>query len=181
MLKNKFQKKAGLSIMSFFSLLIITSVFSVSITMAVCGDETLDSGESCDTDVFIGGAEFCSDLGDTSGPVVSGGTSDIALTCNADCTINDSLCSGGFGSPEPPENVPENFEDAVINLTNWILGFVAMIAVLTIIWGGVTYIGSAGDETKATTGKRVVTYALIGLVISGIAYALVNVIVTIIL
>ena len=91
------------------------------------------------------------------------------------------MCSGGFGTPSSPDNVPTNFEDAVINLTNWILGFVAMIAVLTIVFGGVTYIGSAGDETKATTGKRVVSYALIGLVIAGIAYALVNVIVSVIL
>ena len=175
MLKNKFQKKAGLSIINFFSLLIITSVFSVSIAIAACGDGTLDAGEGCDGTKFLGGAELCSDLGDTSA------TSGNALVCNADCTIDDSMCSGGFGTPSSPDNVPTNFEDAVINLTNWILGFVAMIAVLTIVFGGVTYIGSAGDETKATTGKRVVTYALIGLVIAGIAYALVNVIVSVIL
>jgi len=80
-----------------------------------------------------------------------------------------------------PANVPTDFETSILNLTNWILGFVAMIAILAVIWGGVMYIGSAGDETKATTGKRVVSYALIGLVIAGIAYALVDVIVTTIL
>ncbi|MCK5122935.1 MAG: hypothetical protein KAQ87_02200 [Candidatus Pacebacteria bacterium] len=180
MSKNKFQKKAGLSIISFFSLLIITSVFSVSVTMAACNDGTLDPGEGCDTDgagvkIYLGGATTCADLGDT----VSGNP----LDCNADCTIDDSLCGGGFNIDplDAPANVPADFDDAVINLTNWVLGFVAMIAVLAIVFGGVMYIGSAGDETKATTGKRVVTYALIGLVIAGIAYALVNVIVSIIL
>ena len=93
--------------------------------------------------------------------------------------VNNALAD--WAMPAPPVGVPTNFDNAVINLTNWILGFVAMIAVLAIVWGGVTYIGSAGDETKATTGKRIVTYALIGLVISGIAYALVNIIVTVIL
>ncbi|MCK5466086.1 hypothetical protein KAI56_01130 [Candidatus Parcubacteria bacterium] len=93
--------------------------------------------------------------------------------------VNNALAD--WVMPAPPVGVPTNFDNAVINLTNWILGFVAMIAVLAIVWGGVMYIGSAGDETKATTGKRVVTYALIGLVISGIAYALVNIIVTVIL
>jgi len=93
--------------------------------------------------------------------------------------VNNALAD--WVMPAPPVGVPVNFDNAVINLTNWVLGFVAMIAVLMIIWGGVMYIGSAGDETKATTGKRVVTYALIGLVISGIAYALVNIIVTVIL
>ena len=177
MSKNRFQKKAGLSIISFFSLLIITSVFSISIAMAVCNDGTLDPGEGCDknggTTKYLGGALTCADLGDT--------TSGNALSCNTDCTINDSLCDGGFGTPPPIANVPVDFENAVIKLTNWILGFVAMIAVLMIVFGGVMYIGSSGDETKATTAKRAVTYALMGLVIAGIAYAIVNVIVSVIL
>jgi len=175
MLKNKFQKKSKFSIISFLFLMVMVSVLSVSSALAACPDGDLDLGESCDGTAFIGGVEFCSDLGDTSA------TSGNALACNTDCTIDDSMCSGGFGSPEAPANVPTNFDNAVINLTNWVLGFVAMIAVLMIVFGGVMYIGSAGDETKATTGKRVVTYALIGLVIAGIAYALVNVIVSVIL
>ena len=178
MLKNKFQKKTRLSVTSFFLLLMVTSVFSISITMAACNDGTLDPGEGCDTSggsiIYRGGGNTCANLGDTSTP-------GNLLSCNADCTINSDLCSGGFGSPPVIANVPVDFETSIINLTSWILGFVAMIAVLAIIWGGVSYIGSAGDETKATTGKRVITYALIGLVIAGIAYALVNVIVTVIL
>ena len=94
--------------------------------------------------------------------------------------INNAFADG-WAMGTKPTGVPESFDNAVLNLTNWILGFVAMIAVLAIVWGGVMYIASAGDETKATTGKRVVTYALIGLVIAGIAYALVNVIVTFVL
>jgi hypothetical protein len=86
--------------------------------------------------------------------------------------------SADWASPSKPTGVPTDFDDAVLNLTNWILGFVGMIAVLAIVWGGLMYIGSAGDETKATTGKRVITYAIIGLVIAGIAYALVDIIVT---
>ena len=88
------------------------------------------------------------------------------------------VSADGWASPDKPDGVPEDFDNAVLNLTNWVLGFVAMIAVLSIVWGGVMYIASSGDETKATTGKRIVTYALIGLVIAGIAYALVNVIIT---
>ncbi len=95
--------------------------------------------------------------------------------------VNNALADGWAMPATPPTGVPLDFDDAILNLTNWILGFVAMIAVLAIVWGGVMYIGSAGDEAKATNGKRVVTYALIGLVIAGIAYALVNIIVTIIL
>ncbi len=82
--------------------------------------------------------------------------------------------------PPPPVGAPQSFDSAIINATNWILGFVAMIAVLALIWGGVNYLTSAGDENKAGTGKKVMEYALIGLVIAGISYALVVVIITVI-
>ena len=90
--------------------------------------------------------------------------------------INNALAN--WTAPSKPTGVPTDFDNAILNLTNWILGFVSMIAVLAIVWGGVMYIGSSGDEAKATIGKRIITYAMIGLVIAGIAYALVNVIVT---
>ena len=87
----------------------------------------------------------------------------------------------GFDMPAQPAGTPGDFGQSIVNLTNWVLGFVTMIAVLMIIWGGINYLTSAGDEDKARTGKKTLTYALIGLVVAGIAYALVNVVVSIIL
>jgi hypothetical protein len=57
---------------------------------------------------------------------------------------------------------------------NWILGFCAVIAVLMLIWGGVQYLTSAGNSDQATQGKNTIKYAVIGLVIIGLAYAIVN-------
>ena len=86
-----------------------------------------------------------------------------------------------WGMIPQPSNVPGDFEQSIKNATDWILGFVAMIAVLMLIWGGINYLTSAGDEDKAKTGKKTIQYALTGMVIAGIAYAVVNVIVTVIL
>ncbi|MFA6097245.1 MAG: hypothetical protein WC788_06475 [Candidatus Paceibacterota bacterium] len=66
-------------------------------------------------------------------------------------------------------------------MTNWILGFVASMAVLAIIWGGIKYTYSLGDQNTASEAKKVIKYALMGLVISGISYALVVVFVNTIL
>ena len=77
--------------------------------------------------------------------------------------------------------VAGDFNDTVIKATNWLLGFVTMLAVLVIVWGGINYIGSAGDEEKARTAKKTITYGLLGLVVAGFAYAIVSVIVTTIL
>lgn len=78
-------------------------------------------------------------------------------------------------------NLPNNFDTAVLNMTNWLLGFVASMAVLAIIWGGIKYQYSLGDQNTATEAKRVIKYALMGLVIAGISYALVVVFVNTIL
>ncbi len=164
--------------------------FNVCNVYAVCkngtADNVLDTIEICDVGGAgiipaghaRGGATHCSDLGDTN-PA----TSTNNLRCTTICTIDYALsgCSGGFQGPPAPPNVPVDFNTAIMNLTNWILGFVAMIAVLALIWGGVNYLTSAGNEDQAKTGKKVIEYALMGLVIAGLAYAVVVVIITVIL
>ena len=127
---------------------------------------------------------------DCTGVVVSAPMA--GLNCNDGTTI---IASGGsvkyvgilkcnprtWGIVPQPDNVPGDFEQSIKNATDWILGFVAMIAVLMLIWGGINYLTSAGDEDKAKTGKKTIAYALIGLVVAGIAYAIVDVIITVIL
>ena len=75
-------------------------------------------------------------------------------------------------------NVPKSLDNALINLTNWVLGFVALIAVLIIIWGGVQYLTAAGNEDTVATAKKTITWGIMGLVICGLAYAIVYVVVT---
>lgn len=53
------------------------------------------------------------------------------------------------------------------------LAMVGIVAVAAIVYGGVQYIASGGDEGKAERGKRAVLYAVIGLIIVGLAEAIV--------
>ena len=87
----------------------------------------------------------------------------------------------GFHMPAQPAGTPGDFGQSIVNLTNWVLGFVTMIAVLALIWGGMNYLTSAGNEETAKSGKQTIKYALLGLIVAGVAYALVNVVVSIIL
>lgn len=81
--------------------------------------------------------------------------------------------------PDNPDNsLIENLDTAILNLTNWLLGFTLGISVLVLIWGGVNYIFSSGDTQKADLSKRIIYYALIGIFVAGIAYAIVNAVVT---
>lgn len=157
-------------------------VFSITGASAACdgaANGIIDPGEECEGALFPGGATTCADVGDTTA------SSSNSLVCTASCTIDWSVtgsnCAGGFIAPDKPGNVPEDFDTAVMNATNWLLGFVAMIGVLAIVWGGINYIASAGNEETAKTAKKTITYGLMGVVIAGFAYAIVKVIVSTIL
>lgn len=59
-------------------------------------------------------------------------------------------------------------------VTNVILYIVGIIAVIMLIIGGIKYVVSGGDAKKVTDAKNTVLYAIIGLVICFLAFAIVN-------
>ncbi len=80
--------------------------------------------------------------------------------------------------PPTGSGLPSSTVGAIIlNITNWILGFVVIFSVLAIIWGGVQYVTASGDESQTQEAKRIITDALFGLIIAGAAYAGVKVVV----
>lgn len=75
------------------------------------------------------------------------------------------------------DGCPENlFGDAGVfkQVTNTILYIVGIIAVIMLIIGGIKYVVSGGDAKKVTDAKNTVLYAIIGLVIAFLAFAIVN-------
>lgn len=63
-------------------------------------------------------------------------------------------------------------------VTNTILYIVGIIAVIMLIIGGIRYVISGGDSKKVTDAKNTVLYAIIGLVIAFLAFAIVNFVIT---
>lgn len=79
------------------------------------------------------------------------------------------------------DGCPENlFGDNGIfkQITNTILYIVGVIAVIMLIIGGIKYVVSGGDSKKVTDAKNTVLYAIIGLVIAFLAFAIVNFVVS---
>jgi hypothetical protein len=77
----------------------------------------------------------------------------------------------------PITGVPTKpIEDVLEDATNWLIGFGISLCILLLIWGGVYYVGSSGDQEKAQTAKKIVKYALMGIFIIGISYAIISVI-----
>ena len=59
--------------------------------------------------------------------------------------------------------------NTIYTVTNWVFFLLTILAVLMIIYGGFIYITAAGDPAKATKGKSVLTFAVIGLAIALLA------------
>lgn len=59
-------------------------------------------------------------------------------------------------------------------ITNTVLYAAGVISVVMLIWGGIRYIMSGGDSKKITDAKNTILYAIIGLIIAVLAFAIVN-------
>ncbi|MBC7564975.1 hypothetical protein H7100_01955 [Candidatus Saccharibacteria bacterium] len=72
------------------------------------------------------------------------------------------------------DNQNANADNVIKNIINTLLFIVGAISVVMIIIGGIFYTTSAGDSARVTMAKNTVTYAIIGLVVSFLAFGIVN-------
>lgn len=62
----------------------------------------------------------------------------------------------------------------VTNIINMVIGVLGLACVVVLIIGGVNYMTSSGDTGKVKKAKDTILYAIIGLVICVLAFAIVN-------
>lgn len=59
-------------------------------------------------------------------------------------------------------------------ITNVLLFIIGAISVIMLIIGGIRYVVSAGDSSAVTGAKNTILYAIVGIVVALLAYAVVN-------
>lgn len=64
----------------------------------------------------------------------------------------------------------------VQNIINAALAFSGFVALIFLIWAGITYTSSKGDPQKVESAKKTATYAIIGLVIIFLSFFIVGLI-----
>ena len=69
-----------------------------------------------------------------------------------------------------------NLLDTITNAVNWILGMLALIALIICLWGGFQMVTAAGDDGKYKKGMGILKQAAIGLVIIGVSWLFVSLI-----
>lgn len=66
-----------------------------------------------------------------------------------------------------------DLKDTVVNIIQWVLGILALIAVVMIILGGFQWLTAAGNDEKIEKAKKIISAAVIGLIIVLLAWAIV--------
>lgn len=62
----------------------------------------------------------------------------------------------------------------VLTIINFFLGFLGLLAVVMVIYGGFLYVSSAGNEENVNKAKKILLYAVVGIVVIIVSFALVN-------
>ena len=84
--------------------------------------------------------------------------------------VNSAKGEGVSETASDPQSLVKQF-------VNIFLFAVGALSVIMLIWGGIRYTTSAGDSNKVTAAKNTVLYAIVGLVIAILAYAIVNMVI----
>ena len=74
------------------------------------------------------------------------------------------------GNMASDNNVPKQIK----NVINVLLYIIAAVSVIMIIVGGIRYVTSNGDQTRITAAKNTIMYAVGGLVVALLAFAIVQ-------
>ena len=72
------------------------------------------------------------------------------------------------------DSVPQ-FKSTIITIVNSFVGLVAVIAAIMLVYGAYLYVTAGANEDNAKKGKTVVVYAIIGIIVGALVYAIVNV------
>jgi amino acid transporter len=108
----------------------------------------------------------------TFSPVLA--TSTICDQCGEGGTVPADICAAN-GCPN--SDSINTFESSLTNILNGVIGAMGIVAVIFIIIGGINYMTSAGDTSKLEKAKKTILYALIGLIVCALSFAIVNLVV----
>lgn len=88
--------------------------------------------------------------------------------------------AGLIGDEDNPAGVSEATGGATdvralaLTVVNYFLGFLGLVAVIMVIYGGVTYVTSAGNDEAIGNAKKIIMYALIGIIVILLSFVVVN-------
>lgn len=62
----------------------------------------------------------------------------------------------------------------VLKILNFFLTFLGILAVIMVVYGGVTYVTSAGNDEAIGNAKKIIMYAVVGLIVILLSFAIIR-------
>lgn len=67
-----------------------------------------------------------------------------------------------------------DLEECVKGVVEYVLRLAGIVALAGVVYGGFIYMTAAGTQERIEAGKNAVTYSVVGIIIIGLAYAIVQ-------
>ncbi len=85
--------------------------------------------------------------------------------------------TAGGGITNPLGGGPgQTITDVLVEIVNWMLGLVGIVALIALITGGARMIMDFGSEEQVKKGKATILWAVIGLLVVILSYAIINIV-----
>lgn len=104
----------------------------------------------------------------------------LTVLASAVLTVEPAFANALLDSSDAPSiitNATGGEGDAkalILRIINYFLTFLGVIAVIMVIYAGVLYVTSAGNDDSVGKAKKILLYAGMGLLLVFVSYALVN-------
>lgn len=97
-----------------------------------------------------------------------------------ECSVGGDPLSQGVACAEPDSVPTELFggDGIFTTISNILIFLVGIIAVIMLIIGGIRYAVSGGDDSAVKAAKNTILYAIVGLIVAFLAFAIVNFVTT---
>jgi multisubunit Na+/H+ antiporter MnhB subunit len=104
----------------------------------------------------------------------------VAAVAEVTCDPNNPTINTGAQCAQGDQTSSSLFGDGGIfkTITNVLLFIIGAIGVIMLIIGGIRYTISNGDSGAVTSAKNTIMYAVIGIIVAILAYAIVNFVLT---
>ncbi len=104
----------------------------------------------------------------------------IALPVFAQRPGNDQMDTfgGSDGGIENPLGSTDSLTKVLKNVINWMLGLVGFLALIALIVGGGRMIVDFGNEEQVKKAKATILWAVVGLAVVVLSYAIINIVVS---
>ena len=108
----------------------------------------------------------------TKGLVIAGAAGSATLAVPLAASAETSANQGA--SEAQPTGTPTDLKASLTIITNTLLLGIGFVSVVMLIIGGFRYVLSNGNEKSVTAAKDTILYAIIGVVIALLSFAIIN-------